>query len=102
MVPFVAVQLPVVEAPVSDPVRRSVPLEQTDAEVGEAVTPLNELTFIALEPLLGEVMLIKLQGLIACTVIACTPVEDEELTDTVTEFVEPPEITDQPVGRSQL
>jgi len=46
IVPFVALQLPIFALPVSVPVSNKVPFEQTEAEVGEAVTPLKLLTVI--------------------------------------------------------
>ena len=50
MLPFVAPQLPRVAAPVKVPISVIELFAQTDCEVGETVTPLNEFTLIALDP----------------------------------------------------
>ena len=63
-----AVQVPVLALPVNVPTTEIFPFEQTDWVVGETVTPVNELTFIALLPLLGDETLIFPQGFTPCTV----------------------------------
>ena len=98
ILPFVAVQFPVVEFPVKVPVTTIVPLEQTDWELGDTVTPLKEFTFIALAPLPGVAVMLP-HGFMAFTLIVWVPIGEEELTETDTELVVPPDKIVHPVGK---